>query len=159
MTPEIIMALQTAHPVDYMGAGRATKEPEITPAVAAAMAAGMKRKHWVALRWVYCNDSTILEELRDLLWRTGADIAAKENWPDETGEILDAFVDLVLFEGGQIKTPDFGPVKNEAGRQAYLGWHKSRWYRWRRRYEGIYTILQDLVNDGRRHLVRAQALD
>ncbi len=79
---------------------RSTAIPEITPAIAAAYGARMPRIHWCAVRWVYCHDIGMLEELRDELWRSASSIAATEKWRDP-GDAIEVLVDLALVEKAQ----------------------------------------------------------
>ena len=160
MNPSKLMALQTAHPADLMSAGHSTKQPEVDAMIAAGMAAGMPRIQWCALRWIYCNDVGMLEELREELLSEAMNIQAMENWTDPENEIVEAFVDMALAESAshsqRTVVYGFGAIKTEADRYRWMGWHESRWGRWKRKYSAVYCVLRDWENEGYRYLIRAQ---
>lgn len=161
MNPRKLMAMQTAHPVDMMSAGFSTKRPDIDALIAAGMAAGMARINWCAIRWIWCHDGGMLEELRERLLSEALNLQEHEGWKDPDNEIAEAFVDMALAESAQYshrtETGGFGAIKTEVDRYNWLGWHNSRWKRWRSKYESVYSVLRDWEMDGLRHLAKAQA--
>ncbi len=138
---------------------RSTAIPEITPAIAAAYGARMPRIHWCAVRWVYCHDIGMLEELRDELWCRASGLAEMEKWkdPDDTIEQL---VDMVLVELAQAIWDMDGakhyPIKIEADRARFMRYSPQKWNYWRRRYQAIYDIAADWVTSAKIHVHKAQ---
>lgn len=163
MNPRKLMAMQTAHPADMMSAGHSTKRPDIDALIAAGMAAGMKRLNWCAIRWIWCHDWAMLEELKESLLSEAMHIQATEVWKDPENEAVEAFVDMALAEASQYssrtETNGFGAIKTDADRYRWLGWHSSKWKRWRTKYESVYAVLREWEMDGLRHLTKAQIED
>jgi hypothetical protein len=161
--PITLMAMQTAHPADMMSAGHSTKRPDVDGMIAAGMAAGMPRVSWCAVRWVWCNDGGMLEELRESLLSEAMGIQAREKWKDPDNIIVESFVDMALAEGGSFShrtaIDGFGAIKTAADRYRWLGWHKSKWGRWQTKYEAVYLVLFGWTMDGYRHLWDAQRGD
>jgi hypothetical protein len=156
MNPIKLLAMQAGSAQKFGKVGHGTLAPEVDPHIAAAMAAGMKRDHWIACRWAWAQDYCLVNELRQRLYSESVLIAKREKWRQWENE-LESLVDLALIENAQIRTQahDY-PIKKTNDRFIYIGWSRSKWYRWAKRYAAIYDILQRWEGEGRRHLRRAQ---
>lgn len=101
---------------------------------------GMQRCHYLAFRLKWANDTTVCQELSNILHLKASEYAENEKWRiPKDRDYCREFANMAVFE---FRTP----YKLDTGqkRAAYIKLDKSRWYRlWGSRYEQLYRHLDD----------------
>ena len=128
-----------------LGEGRAIDS--LSQSDAAAICAGLSKRHYLAGRVLYAQDWSSCAELERYLWVEVAGLAAREKWTVCVGqETLRSLAGLAVAEIAD-------PVRygKEAARVAWFGRklkmeeHKiwPIWERtWRSRYQAVYSVLE-----------------
>ncbi|MCU7840871.1 MAG: hypothetical protein KZQ94_16015 [Candidatus Thiodiazotropha sp. (ex Troendleina suluensis)] len=151
ISPARVFAAMTAHPINHRNVGRSTALPDFDQATAAAMCAGMPDLQFKASMLKWAGDWSNANYLEYRIWIAAVDIAREEKWKIPRGrEYLRRMAGLAIAE-----VADPGRWQLDKDRAEFIGMHKSEFCRvWRKRYEMVYRILDELAQDGYRHVQR-----
>lgn len=113
----------------------------MTPALAAAHAARMPDRWWMAARWKWMHDTSVALELFDALLVEVRAVSAAEKWHGVREQLLSDFSELALAE--LMYPGHFGGEHGEARRRVWLSMTKAAWSRRRRLYDATFRIVND----------------
>ncbi|MBL3529148.1 MAG: hypothetical protein JMN27_15695 [gamma proteobacterium endosymbiont of Lamellibrachia anaximandri] len=139
MNPVHVIAMAAPNSVQFRSAGQSTAIPDITPAIAAGMCAGMPETWYRAACLKWAGDVSGAPALgRELLQYT-SELAERENWripPDR-----DYVTRIVALAMAEVAEP--GKWKFDIQRAKYLGIKRSTFVMtWKPRYEMVYRKLE-----------------
>lgn len=117
--------------------------PEVDQCTAAALCQGMRREWYLSARLKWALDWSVAQELEYLLCVDGTKFARRGRWKIPKGrEYVQKMAGLAVMEVADPKNWQFD--KQRAG---FMGVSKSQFSRtWLKRYNVIYTILDDWAN-------------
>ncbi len=130
---------------------------EVTMADGAALCAGMKEKHYNAVRLVDMLDPSVAGYIRIELWREAMELSYRERWRGNVArgsgenDKPRLLADLVVME---VMAPvRFAHADAWKIRADYLGVSKSKYFEtWKPRYDAVYMRLSVWVDCARNYL-------